>query len=51
VLSDAGVDIELIADGGHVNSNVIRTVYRHQLADKVTTASAAMDQIFGTGSA
>lgn len=48
VLSDAGVDIEAIADAaGHVNSNVTRTVYRHQIADKVTRASAAMDDIFG----
>jgi integrase len=48
VLSDAGIDIEAIADAaGHVNSNVTRTVYRHQIADKVTRTSAAMDQIFG----
>jgi hypothetical protein len=48
VLSDAGIDIEAIADAaGHVNRNVTRTVYRHQIADKVTRASAAMDQIFG----
>ncbi|HUK72950.1 MAG TPA: site-specific integrase, partial [Streptosporangiaceae bacterium] len=51
VLSDHGVDIEDIADAaGHVNSNVTRTVYRHQIADKVTKASAVMDQIFGAGS-
>ncbi len=48
VLSDAGVDIERIADAaGHVNSNVTRTVYRHQIADKVTGAATAMDSIFG----
>jgi integrase len=48
VLSDAGIDIEAIADAaGHVNSTVTRTVYRHQIADKVTRASAAMDDIFG----
>jgi integrase len=48
VLSDAGVDIDDIADAaGHVNSSVTRNVYRHQIADKVTKASAAMDQIFG----
>ena len=48
VLSAAGVDIEAIADAaGHVNSNVTRTVYRHQIADKVTGAAAAMDEIFG----
>jgi integrase len=52
VLSDAGVDMEVIADSvGHVNSTVTRTVYRHQIADKVARAAAAMDQIFGTGSA
>jgi site-specific recombinase XerC len=48
VLSDAGVDIEAIADAaGHVDSNVTRTVYRHQIADKVTRAAAIMDDIFG----
>jgi integrase len=52
VLSDAGVDMEDVADAaGHVNSTVTRTVYRHQIADKVARAAAAMDQIFGTGSA
>ncbi|WP_300610018.1 site-specific integrase [Trebonia sp.] len=52
VLSDAGVDIELIADAaGHVNSGVTRTVYRHQIADKVAKAAAAMDDVFGTGGA
>jgi integrase len=52
VLSDAGLDIEQIADAaGHVNSTVTRTVYRHQIADKVTRAAEAMDRIFGTGSA
>jgi integrase len=48
VLSDAGVDIEDIADAaGHVNSSVTRNVYRHQIADKVTKAATAMDEIFG----
>ncbi len=52
VLSDAGVDMEVIADSvGHVNSTVTKVVYRHQIADKVARAAAAMDQIFGTGSA
>jgi integrase len=52
VLSDAGLDIEQIADAaGHVNSSVTRTVYRHQIADKVTRVSEAMDRIFGSGSA
>jgi integrase len=48
VLSDAGVDIEDIADAaGHVNSSVTRNTYRHVIADKVTKAATAMDQIFG----
>jgi len=52
VLSDAGVDIEDIADAaGHSSSTVTREVYRHQIGDKVARAAAAMDQIFGTGSA
>jgi len=46
VLSHAGVDIEDIADAaGHVNSTITREVYRHQIADKVTKAPAAMDGI------
>ena len=46
VLSDAGVDIEDIADAaGHVTSAVTRNVYRHQLADRLTKAPAAMDAI------
>ena len=50
VLSDAGVDIEDIADAaGHINSTVTRTVYRHQLADKLTRAPRAMDAIFNPG--
>jgi len=52
VLSDAGVDIEDIADAaGHSSSTVTREVYRHQISDKVARASAAMDQIFGAGGA
>jgi integrase len=52
VLSDAGVDIDAIADAtGHVNATVTREVYRHVIADKVSRTSAAMDQIFGSGSA
>jgi hypothetical protein len=37
VLSDSGVDIEQIADA----------VYRHQIADEITSAATAMDSIFG----
>ena len=52
VLSDAGVDIELIADAtGHINSTVTREVYRHQITDKVARAAVDMDQVFGTGRA
>lgn len=52
LLSAAGVDMEDIADSvGHVNSVVTRTVYRHQISDTVARAAAAMDQIFGAGSA
>lgn len=47
-LSDSGVDIERIADAaGHVNSNVTRSVYRHQIADEVADAAAAMDRRYG----
>jgi integrase len=46
--SNAGVDIEQIADAaGHANSQVTRTVYRHQIADKVSSAAKTMDDIFG----
>ena len=48
VLSNAGVDIEQIADAvGHVNSTVTKVVYRHQIADEITSAATAMDSIFG----
>ena len=52
VLSDSGVNIEAIADAvGHINSTITKTVYRHQIADKVTAAATAMDAIFGGASA
>lgn len=52
VLSDAGVDIEDIADAaGHSSSSVTREVYRHQISDKVARAAEAMDRIFGAGGA
>jgi len=52
VLSESGVDIEQIADAvGHINSTITKTVYRHQIADKVTVAATAMDAIFGEASA
>jgi integrase len=51
VLSDSGVDIERIADAvGHVNSTVTKAVYRHQIADEITSAATVMDSIFGEAS-
>jgi len=48
LLSNAGVDIEEIADAvGHVNSTVTKAVYRHQIADEITSVATAMDGIFG----
>ena len=48
VLSDSGVSIEDISDAvGHLNSYVTKTVYRHQIADEITTAAETMDGIFG----
>jgi integrase len=53
VLSHAGVNIEQIADAaGHINSNVTKSVYRHQIADKVSVAAKVMDATFrATGGA
>ena len=49
--SDSGVDIEQIADAvGHVNSTVTKAVYRHQIADDITSAATVMDSIFGEAS-
>lgn len=49
-LSDAGVDIERIADAaGHVNSNVTRGTYRHQIADKVSETATVMDRLYPAG--
>ncbi len=51
VLSNAGVDIEEIADAvGHINSTVTKAVYRHQIADEITSAATAIDAIFGDAS-
>ena len=48
VLSDSGVSIEDIADAvGHINSTVTKAVYRHVIADEITSAATAMDAIFG----
>jgi integrase len=50
IASDHGVSIEDIADAaGHVNSNVTRAVYRHQISDTVTRAPAALDQALAAG--
>jgi integrase len=50
-MSQAGVDVEVIADHvGHVNSNVTRSVYRHQLADQMGTAAVVFDKLYGEGS-
>jgi hypothetical protein len=49
ILSDAGVDIDQIADAArHINAAVIRSVYRHVLADKLATAARVMDATFRT---
>ena len=50
IASDHGVSIEDIADAaGHVNSNVTRAVYRHQISDTVTRAPAALDRALAAG--
>ncbi|HET9966910.1 MAG TPA: site-specific integrase [Streptosporangiaceae bacterium] len=50
IASDSGTSIEDIADAvGHVNSGVTRAVYRHQIADTVTRAPAAMDRALAGG--
>jgi hypothetical protein len=33
-----------------VNSNVTRSVYRHQLADEIGTAGVGFDNLYGAGS-
>lgn len=41
------MDIEKIADAvGHINSNVTRTVYRHQIADVVSGTATVMDRLY-----
>ena len=35
---------------GHVNSTVTKAVYRHQIADEITSAATVMDSIFGEAS-
>ena len=42
---DYGACIADLADAaGHINPNVTRAVYRHQISDTVTRAPAALDQ-------
>ena len=50
IASEHGTSIEDIADAaGHINSNVTRAVYRHQISDTVTRAPAALDQALAAG--
>jgi integrase len=50
-LSQAGENLETIADlVGHVNSNVTRAVYRHQLAEEIGTAAQVFDRLYGASS-
>jgi integrase len=50
-MSAAGVDVEVIADHvGHINSNITRAVYRHQLRDEVGEAAAVFDSLYGATS-
>ena len=50
IASDSGVSIEDIADAaGHVNPNITRAVYRHQISDTVTRAPAALDRALRAG--
>ena len=50
IASEHGASIEDIADAaGHVNPNMTRAVYRHQISDTVTRAPAAIDQALAAG--
>jgi integrase len=50
-MSAAGVDVEVIADHvGHINSNITRAVYRHQLGDEIGEAAAVFDSLYGATS-
>jgi integrase len=50
IASDHDASIEDLADmAGHVNPNVTRAVYRHQISDTVTRAPAALDQALAAG--
>jgi hypothetical protein len=45
------VDVRIMSIGiePQPNSNVTRTVYRHQISDTVTRAPAALDQALAAG--
>ena len=48
--SENGSSIQDLADAaGHVNANVTRATYRHQLSDTVRRAPAAMDRALAAG--
>ena len=48
--SENGSSIEDLADAaGHVNANVTRATYRHQLSDTVRRAPAAMGRALAAG--
>ena len=50
IASEYGASIEDLADmAGHVNPNVTRAVYRHQISDTVTRAPAVLDQALAAG--
>jgi hypothetical protein len=40
---------EVLDAAGHINSNVTRAVYGHQISDTVTRAPAALDQALAAG--
>ena len=44
IMSEEGADIEEISDAvGHVNSHITKVVYRHQIADKISSVARVMD--------
>jgi site-specific recombinase XerD len=50
VASEHDASIEDLADAmGHINANVTRAVYRHQISDTVARAPAAMDRALAAG--
>jgi integrase len=50
IASDGGMSIEDIADAaGHVDPNVTRAVYRHQISDTVARAPAALHRALTVG--